>query len=308
MKPVKGVVFDIQRFAIYDGPGIRTLVFLKGCPLRCWWCQNPEGLSIEPSLIYVGYKCIKCKTCIAVCSQKALSYDEEKNAVRIDRSRCNLCGTCTKNCPTTALRFIGREMSVEEVLAEIEKDTPFYNASGGGVTFSGGEPLAQPRFLIELLKACKVKGIHTAIETSGYASLSVFKEVLKLVDLLLYDIKLVNDVAHIKYTGVSNKPILTNLLYANTIGKPTIIRIPVIPTITDVDENLEDVVNLLSSLNLKAILRVDLLPYHDVKEKYERLDLEYKMPPGLKTSAERLNFIKERIEKIGLKVTVGGYG
>jgi len=308
VKPVKGIVFDIQRFAIYDGPGIRTLVFLKGCPLRCWWCQNPEGLTIEPSLIYISYKCIRCKTCIGICPQRALLYDEERNVVKIDRSRCNLCGTCTENCPTTALRFIGKEMTVEEVMAEIEKDIPFYDASGGGVTFSGGEPLVQAGFLTELLKACRARRIHTAIETSGYAPSGVFREVLELVDLLLYDIKLVDDAAHVKYTGVSNKPILANLLYANATGKPIIIRIPVIPTITDTDENLKSVIDLLSSLNLKTILRVDLLPYHDVREKYERLDLEYKMPPGLKASTDRLNLIKEEIEKTGLKVTVGGYG
>jgi len=305
---VKGVVFDIQRFAVYDGPGIRTLVFLKGCPLRCWWCQNPEGLSIKPTLVYLAYKCIRCKTCISVCPNKALYFDEERNAVRVKRDMCRLCGTCTNYCPTTAIRFIGREMSVGEVMAEILKDVPFYDASGGGVTFSGGEPLMQPEFLAELLKACKSRGIHTAIETSGYAPFPVFKGVLELVDLLLYDVKLVDEAEHVKYTGVSNKPILLNLHYANSAGKPVIIRIPVIPTITDTDRNVEGVVKLLESLNLDKVLRVDLLPYHDVREKYERLDMEYKMPPGLRVSEERLKYIKERIGELGLKVSIGGSG
>lgn len=307
MRSVKGVVFDIQRFAIYDGPGIRTLVFLKGCPLRCWWCQNPEGLTVTPTLTYLSYKCIKCGTCIAACPRRALVRDE-RGVVRINRALCDLCGMCTRLCPTTAIRFIGREMNVEEVMKEIEKDIPFYDASGGGVTFGGGEPLAQPGFLIELLKACRAKRIHTAIETSGYSSPELFKKAAELVDLLLYDIKLINERDHVKYTGVSNKPILANIIYATSAGKPVIIRIPVIPTITDTDTNVEDIVRFLSSLNLSKILRVDLLPYHDVKEKYERLDLEYKMPPGLKTSPDKLTYIKERIKELGLKVTIGGSG
>lgn len=237
-----------------------------------------------------------------------MSYDEKRGLIRINRELCRVCGTCVKYCPTTAIRIIGREMSVQDVMSEIEKDIPFYDASGGGVTFSGGEPLAQPVFLIELLKECRARGIHTAVETSGYASPEIFRRAAELTDLLLYDVKLVDETAHVKYTGVSNKPILANLSRANSMGKPTIIRVPIIPNITDTDENVDGVLRILGSLNLRFILRVDLLPYHDVREKYERLDLEYKMPPGLKVSQERLSYIKERIEELGLKVTIGGPG
>ena len=308
VKSVGGVVFDIQRFALYDGPGIRTLVFLKGCPLRCWWCQNPEGLTTRPSLVYLAYKCIRCKTCLAACKKRALLFDEENKVIRFNRELCELCGTCARLCPTTAIRLVGKVMTVEEVMNEIERDIPFYDASGGGVTFSGGEPLMQPNFLVRLLEACRSRGVHTAIETSGYAPTSVFKKVLNLVDLLLFDIKLADDVEHTKYTGVSNKPILNNLLYANSAGKPVIIRIPVIPTITDTDKNVLGIEKILSLLNLSKVIRVDLLPYHDVKEKYERLGLEYKMPSVQRVSEDRLNYIKERIEKLGLRVTIGGSG
>lgn len=261
-----------------------------------------------PNLTYLSYKCIKCGTCVGVCPQRALLYDEERGLIRINRDLCNVCGTCTKYCPTTAIRLVGKEMTVRDVMNEVEKDIPFYDASGGGVTFGGGEPLAQPTFLVELLKECQARKIHTAIETSGYAPPRVFRKIVELADLLLYDIKLVDEGAHIKYTGVSNRLILANLLYVNSVGKQIIIRIPVIPCITDTHENVDGVLRTLRPLNLGSVLRVDLLPYHDVREKYERLGLEYKMPSGLKISQERINYIKERIEELGLKVTIGGPG
>lgn len=301
-----GIVFDIQRFAIYDGPGIRTLIFLKGCPLRCWWCQNPEGLDPRPTLVYYGYKCIKCQTCVKTCPNNVLTYDQSRNEIIIDRGRCRVCGNCVKVCPTTAMRIIGRQMSVKEVIDEIEKDRPFYESSGGGVTFSGGEPTFQPEFLLETLRECKFRSIHTAVETSGYISQDIFRKLIGYVDLLLYDVKLLNEADHLKYTGVPNKLILANLRYADSIGKEIIVRFPAIPTITDTDENIEALLGLLSSL--RNVVRVDILPYHDVREKYERLGMEYKMMPGLKVSDERLSLIKQSIEKLGLKVTIGGYG
>ncbi|MEM4756891.1 MAG: glycyl-radical enzyme activating protein [Desulfurococcaceae archaeon] len=302
----RGIIFDIQRFAIYDGPGIRTLIFLKGCPLRCWWCQNPEGLDPKPIVVHYDYKCMRCQTCVRVCPEKAVIYDESKNCIIIDRDLCKACGICVKACPTTAMRLIGRSVSTDEVLSEIERDIPFYDSSGGGVTFSGGEPLFQPEFLLELLRGCKARGIHVAIETSGFTSSNIFKKIIKYTDLLLYDIKLVDEQDHLKYTGVSNKQILLNLHHADNVGKEIIIRFPVIPSITDTERNLEGLLNVLS--NLKNVKRVDLLPYHDVKEKYERLGMEYKMKPGLKVSDERLFFIKQLIEERGYKVTIGGYG
>ncbi len=298
----RGTVFDIKRFAVHDGPGIRTTVFLKGCPLRCWWCHNPEGISAKPDLMYFEIKCIQCKMCVDSCPINAITF--EKNAPIIDRQICDYCGKCTEVCPTGALKLIGSEFTVEELIQEIEKDILLYDNSGGGVTFSGGDPLYQHQFLKEVLQECKKKGIHTVLDTSGCAPKEIFFSVAEYVDLFLYDLKLFDTEKHKKYTGVSNHFIKENLKGLTEIGrgKDVILRFPVITGITDTEENISELVEFVSSL--KDIKEINLLPFHDVSEKYKRLDLDYKMPVQHAPSKEKLKFIKESFEKIGLYVKV----
>ena len=297
------MVFDIQRFAIHDGPGIRTLVFLKGCPLRCWWCQNPEGLSTSENLWFFEYKCIQSKSCIPTCPSNALSFNED--GLMVNHSACDGCALCVEACPSGALSVAGREINPEELVREIEKDVLLFDNSGGGVTFSGGEPLFQPAFLKELLVLCRSRGIHTALETSGQAPAGIFESLLDYVDFFLFDLKLLDDKDHKKYTGVSNNLIKKNLrTLAERRGRDVILRFPVITGINDTEKNVEEFQSFARSL--RGIGEVDLLPYHDVTEKYRRLGLNYKMNTHAAPSAEKLIYIKERLEEIGLKVKVGG--
>lgn len=297
-----GTIFDIKRFAVHDGPGIRTTVFFKGCPLKCWWCHNPEGTSIKPDLMFFEFKCMGCKTCANVCPLNAITF--ENNTQIIDRTICDYCGKCSNICPTEALKLVGREITADELIHEVEKDILLYDNSGGGVTFSGGDPLFQHQFLKEVLKECKRRDLHTVLDTSGYATEEAFNSVVDYVDLFLYDLKLFDDEEHRKYTGVSNRPIKDNLQRLVSIGrgKDVILRFPIIPGITDTQKNIRDLVEFVSSL--KGINEIDLLPFHDVSEKFNRLDLEYKMPVQKAPSKEKLNFIKDSFEKIGLYVKI----
>ncbi|MHA1617273.1 MAG: glycyl-radical enzyme activating protein [Candidatus Njordarchaeales archaeon] len=301
---IKGLIFDIKRYAIHDGPGIRTTVFMKGCPLKCWWCHNPEGISSSKDLTYFEYKCIRCKTCVKVCPVNAIAFEGEKQV--IDRVACVKCGICAESCPTGALKLVGYEVTVDELMEEIQKDILLYDYSEGGVTFSGGEPLFQPLFLKEALKECKKRDIHVALDTSGYASPEVFESIIEYVDLFLYDLKLLDDEEHQKYTGVSNKIIKKNLitLMEEGRGKDVILRFPIIPGITDTEKNLNELINFVSQL--KKINEIDILPFHDVSEKYNRLGMEYKMKVHKAPSEKKLDYIKEKLEEIGLLVKIGG--
>jgi pyruvate formate lyase activating enzyme len=298
----KGVIFDIKRYAIHDGPGIRTTVFLKGCSLKCRWCHNPEGISPTKELMLYEYKCMHCKTCEKACPINLITF--EKNTPIINRQSCNYCGICQDACPTEALTLVGKEVTVEELMKEIEKDTLYYDNSGGGVTFSGGDPLFQHQFLKEALKECKKMGIHTTLDTSGYASEEIFSSVLDYVDLFLYDLKLAEEEEHKKYTGVSNKIIKNNLqmLIDAGRGEDVIMRFPVIPGITDTEKNIDDLVEFVSSR--KGVNEINLLPYHDISEKYKRLGKEYKMTVQEAPSPAKLEYIKQRFEAIGLYVKV----
>jgi len=257
--------------------------------------------------MYFGYKCTRCDLCIDACPQEAIS-SSTSEGIAINRAICNRCSKCSDVCPAGALVTIGKEYTIEELMEVVERDLLLYDTSGGGVTFSGGEPLAQPLFLNESLKQCKAREIRTAIETSGYTSREVWSSICKNVDLFLYDLKLIDDSEHQEYCGVSNKVILSNLealVEEGGRGRDVIIRFPLIPSVTDTEKNISALIQLLS--NLRGVSEIDLLPYHDVGEKYARLGMEFKMkkvsaPP----SESSLKYTKERLEKIGMLVKIGG--
>jgi len=297
-----GLIFDIKRFAVHDGPGIRTTVFLKGCPLSCWWCHNPEGLFNKKEIIYNDYKCIGCDKCMDICSQNALS--KIKNKLIRNYKICLSCGKCVEICPTASQQIIGQEISAEKIVEELEKDRVYFDSSSGGVTFSGGEALMQHVFLKETLKICKNRGIHTALDTSGYSSSEIFNTILDYTDLFLYDLKILDDRHHKKYTGVSNKSIIKNLETLQKKRKDVILRFTIINGITNTKENIRDILNLISSL--KGIDEIDLLPFHNVNEKYHRLGKEYKLKDINLPSKDDIIKIKELFEKRGLNVRIGG--
>jgi pyruvate formate lyase activating enzyme len=298
-----GTVFNISRYAIHDGPGIRTTVFFKGCPLSCWWCHNPEGISPEPEISLWPNRCVRCGACIEACPEHAISLSD--GGVDTDASLCELCFACVKVCPADAREVVGRTMTVDEVVAEIKKDVAFYDESGGGVTFSGGEPLMQPAFLLELLDACGGLEIHRAVDTSGYASKAVLLEVAGKTDLFLYDLKHMDPEIHMKYTGVSNELILENLKALACRQVAICVRLPVIPGINDDRNNIERTGAFLQSLH--RVCYIDLLPYHDVASgKYKRFGYPYRLGKLPAPDPVHLQDIAAVLSSYGLCVTVGG--
>jgi pyruvate formate lyase activating enzyme len=299
----KGMIFNIEKYAIHDGPGIRTAVFFKGCPLRCWWCHNPEGQSPEPELIFRENRCIGCGECVEKCTRKALSLLSER--ATLNRETCNACGNCAQMCPTEALSIVGKEMSVDETIQEIEKDRVFYDESEGGVTFSGGEPLLQPDFLDAVLHECNERKIHTTVDTSGYASQKVIDRIRDKVDLFLYDVKIMDDVNHRKYTGVSNKMILQNLETLAKNGSNIVISLPIIPNINDDEDKILRTGEFISSL--QSVEQISLLPYHRTGvDKYKNLGRSYRLNSIQPPSSQKTKEIKEKLEAAGLKVRIGG--
>lgn len=302
MSNINGLIFDIKRFAVHDGPGIRTTIFLKGCPLSCWWCHNPEGLSNSQEIIYYDYKCMNCDKCINICQQNAL--EEKNNKIVRNHKICTSCGNCVEICPTASQQIIGQKISAENAIKEIEKDHIFFETSNGGVTFSGGEPLMQHEFLKETLKLCKKRSIHTALDTSGFCHSDVFNTLIKFNDLFLYDLKIIDDQQHKKYTGVSNKKIIKNLDILQKKEKDIIIRFTIVKGITDTKENLRDIINLVSSF--EKIKGIDLLPFHNVNEKYQRIGKQNKLKDIKPPSSNDIKRIKKQFEQKDLNVRISG--
>jgi pyruvate formate lyase activating enzyme len=299
---VRGLVFDIRHYSVHDGPGIRTTVFFKGCPLACWWCHNPEGRLPKPSLMFFEDRCVACGECAAVCPHGAVVLDE--GGVHTNAEVCRACGTCADACPSGARELAGRWMSVPEVMQEIEKDRVFYDQSGGGVTLSGGEPLAQPHFFEALLEACAARGIHTVVETCGFARRELLLSLAPKVDLFLFDLKLFDAARHQTYVGVSNQAILANLEALARKAKGIVIRYPVIPGINDQAEEVAATGDFLAGLGLT---RIDLLPYHQTGvSKYRRLAMDYRLPELKPPSTDDLHEVVQAFSRAGMTVRVGG--
>jgi pyruvate formate lyase activating enzyme len=301
----KGIVFNIQHYSIHDGPGIRTNVFLKGCFLRCIWCQNPESQSIKPELFYFKEKCTGCGKCAAVCPANAIQIIEGKS--HTDRSKCNSFGQCVQVCPNEARSLMGKEMTAQEVFQNVKGDEIFYKRSNGGVTLTGGEPLFQPDFSKNILSLCRQAGIHTAIETCGYADWETFQDVLQHTDLVLFDLKHMNSEKHREYTGVPNNLILENVqkIY-HELGIPIWARIPVIPGYNDSIRDIHAIAKFVAT-ELDKSVPVHFLAYHRLGEsKYERLDKEGKdlsiIPP---TDGHMLE-VQKIAASYGLKTHIGG--
>lgn len=301
-----GIVFHIIHGSFVDGHGVRTTVFLKGCPLRCLWCCNPEGQAECPEIKITSGKCNRCEKCMRICPNRAILLNGEGENVRvsIDRDLCTNCKECIDVCFTGALEVFGKDMSAGEVFHIVQQDRLYYQYSGGGVTIGGGEPTSQPSFTYGLLKKCQTSGIHTAVDTCGYVMDHEGYKVLEEADLLLYDLKGMDPLEHLSHTGVSNERILDNLKRLAGMNKPIIIRAPIVPGYNDSQQGIRRMAEFLSKL--KSVERVDLLPYHKYGTvKYGQLGKVYKLnvqPPDM----EYMNSLKSTFEHYGLKTQVGG--
>ena len=290
-----GLIFDIQRFSIHDGPGIRTTVFLKGCPLNCLWCHNPESQMNKPQLAFYAHKCIGCGRCLKACTHDAIIAEE----AHIDRERCVVCGACAKSCPSEALRLIGRIASVEEVTAVVIRDLPFYKTSAGGATISGGEPLFQYEFSLSLLRDFKANELHTAIETSGLASWERLQGLAEFADLFLYDLKVIDPEKHKALCGVDNTLILDNARRLAETGAEIVFRTPIVPGCNDSPDDIRMLGEFV--LSLPGSQSLELMPYHKIGSgKYEALGREYHLPDT--ETPESMDGYKQDLNDMGVNV------
>jgi len=299
---IEGVVGNIQKFSIHDGPGIRSTLFIKGCPLICAWCHNPESISFEVQTIWQQDRCLGCGDCLSACPAQALRINESD--IARDKSICRNCGECAEACPALAWKRHGYRRGTAEVITDILKDRAFYESSGGGVTLSGGEPLCQPEFSLEALSLLKYQGIHAALDTSGHASWEILERFVPLTDLFLYDIKHLDTVKHRQYMGVDNDLILSNLEKLASRAKEIWVRIPIVPGVNDDEEHILAVGDLIKRLGIK---RVHLLPYHGLAEnKYRKLDMTYTLGSLEPPSAEKMQQLHNILQEQHLEVHIGG--
>jgi pyruvate formate lyase activating enzyme len=301
--PTSGQVFNVMRFSTHDGPGIRTTVFLKGCPLSCWWCHNPENWQHVPSEVYIADRCIGCGICVDACPNQALS--RAPQGITVDPDRCAHCGRCVDACPSEARERTGWLVTVPELVGTIERDIPFYEQSKGGVTFSGGEPLCQADFLMAMLESCGRLEIHRAVDTCGYADSDLLLQVARFTDLFLFDLKALDPVAHRTETGVDNAGILANLRQLSGSGADIVIRLPLIPGVNDDDQSLSNIGEFIAALPRRH--PVDLLPYHAAAtSKYKKLGIGLRGPNVTPPAKERVAEITQHLSAFGLTVRVGG--
>jgi pyruvate formate lyase activating enzyme len=317
VKETKGKVFDIQGFSMHDGPGIRTTVFLKGCPLRCPWCHSPESQSFDTQLCYMKLRCAgteHCGRCLPACPHNALTADAVSQtetegvhirAVRWDRKKCENCGACAKRCYNKALYLCGEDMLAAQVMERLRADLPFFKKSGGGLTISGGEALCQPEFTAALLHAAHAEAIHTALDTTGFAEYDVIRAMLPDIDLFLYDLKHMDSAIHKKLMGVPNERILKNAERLSSAGAKLWIRIPVIPGFNDSERNIEESCLFLKTIR-PAVHTVQLLPFHNFgAAKYERIQMESRMPADTEAPTEhRMSEIAAAVENSGFRVMI----
>lgn len=298
----KGIIFDIQRFSIHDGPGIRTTVFMKGCPLRCRWCSNPESQNFAPNLMVRESQCRVCGACVEVCPEHAITLARHERR-RIHWDRCTQCLACVDACVYGSLQRCGRQMGVEEILKEVLSDEAFYRNSGGGMTVSGGEALSQGAFVARLFEEAKRAGLHTALDTSGYASWGILEYVITRTDLILWDIKHLDEKTHQWGTGVGNALILDNLKRASGLAKAIWLRMPLIKDFNDSEPHIRRVIALGKEIGAK---KISLLPYHEGgKSKCEQMGRVYPFPEGKSPDEETLERFKRMIEAAGLRASIG---